>query len=143
MTDSTLGLLGLARRGGNLALGEEPVAEACRSGRAKLVLLADDAGPSTVRRANRLAQEGKVELIHLPYAKSELGQCLGRSSCALLAPTDLGLAAALVRGLARREESLGVLAHALEEKQGRRKERRPNGKRRKARGSQTPVDLEV
>ena len=36
MTDTVLAALGLALRGGNLAVGEEPVAEACRTGKARV-----------------------------------------------------------------------------------------------------------
>ena len=49
--DKSLGLLAISRKGGNLALGEEAVGAAARAGRARLVLLAGDAGPHTVRRA--------------------------------------------------------------------------------------------
>lgn len=50
MTDTVLAALGLALRGGNLAVGEEPVAEACRTGKARVVLLASDAAGNTARR---------------------------------------------------------------------------------------------
>ena len=51
MTDSTLNLLGLALRGGNLAVGEEPVREACKTRRAWLVMSAGDAADNSVDRA--------------------------------------------------------------------------------------------
>ncbi|HIT01583.1 MAG TPA: ribosomal L7Ae/L30e/S12e/Gadd45 family protein [Candidatus Enterenecus merdae] len=120
VTDRVLGLLGLARRGGKLALGEQPVAAACQAGRAKLVLLAADAGGATARRGEKLARMGRVPLVGLPYPKQEVGHSVGRSSCALLAPTDLGLAVAVVKGLAQRDEGLLALAQQLEEKAGRR-----------------------
>ena len=65
MTDTVLAALGLALRGGNLAVGEEPVAEACRTGKARVVLLASDAAGNTARRATRLAGEN-VPLVLLP-----------------------------------------------------------------------------
>ena len=43
MNGNALSLLGLALRGGRLAVGEEPVALAARSGQARLILLASDA----------------------------------------------------------------------------------------------------
>lgn len=142
VTDNVLGLLGLALRSGNLAVGEDPVAGACQAGRAKAVLLAADAGAATGRRGEKLAQRGNAPLVRLPYSKGELGWSLGRSSCALLAPTDLGLAAALIRRLAQRDESLLKLAGQLEEKAGRRKERRSN-RNKTVRAEEKPVDVEV
>ena len=52
MTDSALSLLGLALRGGNLAVGEEPVKEACKARRAWLVISADDAADNKIGRAS-------------------------------------------------------------------------------------------
>ena len=53
MTDQqqkALRLLGLARRARLLEIGEEPVGIVCRSGKAKLLLVAKDAGDHTFRR---------------------------------------------------------------------------------------------
>lgn len=116
MTDSALSLLGLALRGNNLAVGEEPVAEACKTGRAKLVLTAADAAPNSVERAQRWAQAGAVPWIPAPWTKEELGGALGRSVCAMAALTDRGLAAALAAKLALRDEALRPIASLLEEK---------------------------
>ena len=44
-------LLGLARKAHKLEIGEEPCGIACRSGKAKLLLIAHDAGDHTFRRA--------------------------------------------------------------------------------------------
>ncbi len=46
-----LSLLGLALRGGRLAVGEEPVALAAKAGQARLLLVASDAAGNTLRRA--------------------------------------------------------------------------------------------
>lgn len=132
MTDSgALSLLGLARRGGNLAMGEEPVAEACRLGKARLVLLAADAGDTTARRGARAAEVAGVPLATLPYDKAELGFRLGRSTCALLAVTDRGLAAAAAARLAAEDENLRPLAEALGEKTERRRRSSPGAREKK------------
>ena len=116
MTDSALSLLGLALRGNNLAVGEEPVSEACKTGRAQLVLTAADAAPNSAERAQRWAQAGAVPWIPVPWTKEELGGALGRSVCAMAALTDRGLAAALASRLALRDEALRPIASRLEEK---------------------------
>ena len=53
--NKSLGLLSLARKGGNIVLGEEQAGAAARASRARLMLLASDAGGHTVRRAKSSA----------------------------------------------------------------------------------------
>lgn len=100
MNDGILSLLGLALRGGRLAVGDEPAALAAEAGKARLILLACDAGERTLRRGPHLAEAGHCLHIILPFSKTELGGALGRGGAAIMALTDLGLAAALVRKLA-------------------------------------------
>ena len=99
MTDNALSLLGLALRGGNLAVGEEPVREACRSRRSVLVLAAADAADNSVDRSRRWAEEAGAAWVRLPWDLEVLGNALGRSRCAVAALTDQGLAAALAKKL--------------------------------------------
>ncbi len=108
--DKTLSLLGLALRGGNLAVGEEPVAEACAAGRAKLVLTASDAAPNSADKAKRLAERSNVPCAVLPRTKAQTGFALGRSSCAVLAVTERGLAAAVEKRLAEEDGRLKPLS---------------------------------
>lgn len=97
MTANTLGLLGLARKAGKLELGEDPVAAACRSRQARLVLLASDAAENTTGKAGRLARAANARCLGLPFPKEVLGAALGRSSCAVLALTDEGFAKAFLK----------------------------------------------
>ena len=122
MTDTVLAALGLALRGGNLAVGEEPVAEACRTGKARVVLLASDAAGNTARRATRL-----------------VGFALGRASCAVAAVTEPGLAALVLSRLAEEEKArYGQVAALLE---GRARQTREKSGRRKPRPSEpAPVE---
>lgn len=99
--DPILHLLGLARKAGRLELGEEPVGALCRARHARLILLASDAAPNTVRRAAHFGEVGNVLWLTLPRTKEELGFYLGRNSCAMLALSDAGLAASLVDKLAK------------------------------------------
>lgn len=125
MTDPVLNTLGLARRSGNLAIGEEPVTDACKSRKAKAVLLAADAAENTSDRAVRLSEEGGAPLAVLPYDKEQVGYCLGRSSCALLAVTEAGLAASLLKKLAEADpDRYGGMAAQLEEKARRTLQRK-------------------
>lgn len=118
--DPILHLLGLARKARLLELGEEPVGAACRARHAKLVLLASDAAPNTRRRCAHFGEVGNVLWLELPFTKEELGFHLGRGSCAMLALTDPGMAAAVADKLALREpERYGPAAQQLREKANR------------------------
>lgn len=97
--DNALRLLGLAKKAGRLEVGEEPVGAAARARKAKLLLLAADAAENTARRADHFGQAGNVTVLSTPYTKAELGFAVGRSSCAMLALTDPGLAASFVEKL--------------------------------------------
>jgi ribosomal protein L7Ae-like RNA K-turn-binding protein len=54
------------------------------AGRAKLILLASDAGNSVKREAERL----EIQIAVLPYTKEELGHAAGRGTCAIAAVAD-------------------------------------------------------
>ena len=113
--DPILHLLGLARKAGRLEVGEEPVGAACRARHAKLVLVADNAAPNTFRRAAHFGEAGNVLWLPLPRSKEELGFALGRSTCAIAALTDVGMAAALAGRLAALDpERYGPAAQQLE-----------------------------
>ncbi|MCD8212327.1 MAG: ribosomal L7Ae/L30e/S12e/Gadd45 family protein [Oscillospiraceae bacterium] len=101
MNEPCLGLLGLAKKGGMIQAGETAAGTLCRSGKAKLVLLAEDAAENTRRRAESFARMGGVPLVRLPYGKEQIGFALGRASCALAALSDQGMADALVKKLAQ------------------------------------------
>lgn len=116
VTSNALGLLGLAHKAGKLEIGEEPVGAACRARHAKVVLLASDAAENTVRRAQQFSQTAKAPCVTAPFSKAELGWQLGRTSCAMLAITDNGMAASLLEKLAREDpEGFGTAAAQLAE----------------------------
>lgn len=101
--NSILRLVGIAKKAGRLEIGEEPVGGVCRSRQAKLILLAADAAENSMRRARHFGDGANVQTVVTPFTKAELGMCVGRSSCAMLALTDAGLAAALVKKLAEHD----------------------------------------
>lgn len=115
--DPILHLLGLARKAGKLEIGEEPVGALCRSRHARLILLAGDAAANTCRRAAHFGDAGNALWLSLPFSKEELGFALGRTSCAMLAFSDAGMAASLVDKLALRDpERYGPAAQQLRTK---------------------------
>ena len=100
----SLGLLSISRKGGNIVLGEEQVGAQARASRARLVILASDAGGHTVRRAKSFVAGTAQPLVTVPYTKDELGDALGTTSCAIAAITDVRLAQAFVKTLGEPEK---------------------------------------
>ena len=92
-------LLGLARKARKLEIGEEPCGIACRSGKAKLLLIAHDAGDHTFRRARSYCRAGKPPYLCVPFTKDELGDALGCNACALCAILDAPFAKAFLEDL--------------------------------------------
>ena len=100
MTEHILSMLGLALKAGRVEVGEEPVGAAARAKKARVIFVAQDAAPSSMRRAQSFARTGSTLCVTLPADKDALGRSLGRSSVAMCAVTDIGFAESLVRTLA-------------------------------------------
>ena len=107
--EKALHLLGIARKANRLAIGEEPAGIACRSGKARLLLVAQDAGEHTVRRAQSFCRSGKPAWMQVGFTKEELGNGLGCNACALCAVLDPALAKAFVEALGTGEGNEAIL----------------------------------
>lgn len=128
--DNILRLVGLAKRGGNLEAGEEPVAAAARARDARVILVARDAAENTYRRVRHIADAGQCIWLSVPYDKDELGLSIGRTSCAMVAITDVGLASAIVERLAAMDpEKYAISAERMALKAQRAMERRAEAAR--------------
>lgn len=106
----SLGLLSISRKGGNIVLGEEQVGSQARAGRARLVILASDAGGHTVRRARSFVAGTAQPVLTVPFTRDELGSALGTTSCAIAAITDVRLAQAFVKTLGEPEKYAQLLS---------------------------------
>jgi len=95
-----LQILGLARKAGFLAIGEESSEAAARSGQAALIISASDASERSLRNARINAQAGFAAYAVVPYTKFELGSITGRGSPGTIAFLDNGLAVRFLQGLA-------------------------------------------
>lgn len=126
--DKALGYLSLARKAGLAELGEEPVSIAARAGKACLVVVASDASDHTWRKAKSLVSATAQQLIRLPYTKEMLGFAIGRTSLAIAAITDAGIAKSLVESLG--QEHSAVLEALQQAKAASAQSCRP-GKRNK------------
>lgn len=128
--DPFLGMLGLARRAGKLAFGDELVREMCMDKKARAVFVAADAGASTAKKAAFYAQGANVPLISLPHGKDDLGAAIGKNGCAVCAVSDIGLAAAAVQKLAVAHGEYAAVSAELAEKNTRIQSRRGKKKQR-------------
>lgn len=90
-----LSLLGLAKKAGRLCVGNDAVSEALHTGRACVVVMAEDAAGNTVRRFQN--RRGEVPIETLPYPKETLGAAIGYKSCAIAAICDAGFAEAFYK----------------------------------------------
>lgn len=137
--DPFLGMLGLARRAGKLAFGDELVREACTDKKARCVFVAADAGMSTAKKAAFYAESANVPLVTLPHGKDALGAAIGKNGCAVCAVTDIGLAAAALQKLAAAHGEYAHVAAQVAEKNTRIQSRRGKKKPRdKAAAAEAP-----
>ena len=122
-----LNLLSLARKGGRIEVGEEPVGAVARAGKARLIVVASDASDHTLRRVQSFVAGTRQPWVQLPFDKEQLGQSVGRTACAVAALTDAALALAFVKALDD-PAAHGALLEELEEKVRRIRQRQSEQK---------------
>ncbi len=122
--EHVLSMIGLAKKAGRVEIGEEPTGAAARAKKARIILVASDAAPSSVRRASSFAGTGGCPLVTVPADKDALGRSLGRTSVAMAAVTDVGFADAIVKKLAALDGSYQSVSDELAVKARRAMERR-------------------
>lgn len=127
-----LGLIGLSRRAGKLAVGEALTAELVAAGRARAIFLAEDAGEATRRKVMR--HDARVPVFRLPCGKAELGRAIGFPECAVCAMEDIGMAQAAAKKLADSSEDNRAAAERVIAKKSRIDSRKDVKKDKKSRG---------
>ena len=120
--DKALNYLSLGRKAGRLELGEEPVGAAARAKKARLVLVASDAGDHSWRRAKSFVAGTEQQCLKVPFTKDQLGQAIGRTSLAMAAFTDPAMALAFVKALGDPQKYQEIL-DALDKKATRIRQR--------------------
>ena len=125
--DKTLRYLSLARKAGRIELGEEPVGAVARAKKARLILVASDAGDHSWRRAKSFVAGTEQQCIRVPFTKEELGFVVGRTSLAIAAFTDAALALAFVKSLPN-VEKFGEVVEKLDVKAQKLRQRKDEAK---------------
>ena len=135
MSDKVLGLLGLMRAASAIAPGEENAADAVSQGKARLLLIAQDANEKAKKRVERYLEGRRALMIHLPYKNAEIAQAIGIGGCAMLAVTDMGFAKSLLKNLSEmypgKYDAEAEEMNRRFEKAERRKKEKPGVKAKK------------
>ena len=125
--NNALGLVGLAKRAGKIAIGDEQCSIAVRERKARAIFTASDASD----RTKSWAENTNIPHLSLSETKSELGHLFGRASCAQFALLDIGMAAAVVQKLAANDPSyisIYDLLSAQAQRAAKRKEKKRSRK---------------
>jgi len=84
-----LNILGLAMRAGKVIAGEDQVLRAIKSGKAKFILLSQDAGRNTKKRITDKCNTYQVPMDQYG-TREELGSAIGKPERVVIAITDAG-----------------------------------------------------
>lgn len=98
MQNKIMSLLGLAMRGRNLVSGEFQTIDAIQNGKARLVLVAQDASENTKKLFANKAKFYGVAAYEFG-TKEELGKAIGKAYRSSLAVCEKGLADTIMRQL--------------------------------------------
>ena len=131
MESNYLSLLGLAKRAGELEVGDEAARAAISAGKVRLVLCASDASDRTRETFSFITESAGIAFISVPETKEEIGNALGRRPAATVAVCDIGFAAALSKKLAERLPDAKECAEKLSERAQKIAKRKKSGKQKK------------
>lgn len=96
--NKVLSLIGLATKAGKVASGEFSTEKSVKSGKAAIVIVADNASDNTKKMFSNMCTYYKVPLYFFG-AKEELGHAMGKELRASLALLDDGFARAIEKQL--------------------------------------------
>ena len=97
-SDKALSMLGLAARAGRIVSGEFTVEKEVKSGRAYLVLIAEDASENTRKKFQNMCEFYEVPM-RLSYDRERLGHFIGKDFRASVAILDEGFADNILKHL--------------------------------------------
>ena len=96
--DKVLSLLGLSARAGKIASGEFAAETAVKSGKAALVIVAEDASGNTKKLFHDKCSFYEVPIMEYG-TKTDLGRAIGKDLRSSLAICDVGLATAVTKAV--------------------------------------------
>ena len=90
------GALGLAQKAGKISSGDLGVKEALSDGKVKLLVIAADTSPNTVKELKYAAEKASVPIISC-MTRAALGLCIGKAPRAAVAVLDNGFAGLIMK----------------------------------------------
>lgn len=96
--NSWMNWIGIARRAGVLFPGSNQVEGVMKDGRARIIVIAEDAGEAVIRKYRLWAQDEKVPIVR-KGSKKDLGHAAGMGPHAILAISDPKIAERLMQTL--------------------------------------------
>ncbi len=97
--DKVLSMLGLAARSRNVVSGGFATEQAVKCGKARLVIIAEDASDNTRKKYNNMCDYYRVPCV-VYGTKETVGHSMGREERSVLAVTDEGFANSIRKHLA-------------------------------------------
>ncbi len=94
--NKAIAMLGLAAKAGKVFSGEFSTEKAVKDGRARLVIVAEDASDNTKKQFKNMCTYYRVPIYFL-CSKSELGHSIGKEFRASVAVTDDNLAENIIK----------------------------------------------
>ncbi|MFI3225937.1 MAG: ribosomal L7Ae/L30e/S12e/Gadd45 family protein [Clostridia bacterium] len=123
MNKNILGTISICKKASKLIAGADVVFAALEENKARLIVVSSDCSPKTIKPIVSLAQIRGVAVMTAPCTKEELGISCGKSVCAVVAITDIGLASSLGKKLATSSEKNEQVSQVLDLKLKRKIER--------------------
>lgn len=101
--DKTEASIGMAQKAGRVASGEFATEKAVKEGKARLVILAEDASANTKKKFRNMCTYYGVPITEYGE-KDTLGHSIGREERACLAVNDEGFAKAILKNLQKNDQ---------------------------------------
>jgi ribosomal protein L7Ae-like RNA K-turn-binding protein len=92
MNNQYLNLIGLAFRAGKCSTGEETIVKDIQKRRARLILIANDTGPQTMKKLTDKCQSYNIPYIIVADNRDALSNAIGKSHRVAIAILDDGFA---------------------------------------------------
>ncbi|MBR1738836.1 MAG: ribosomal L7Ae/L30e/S12e/Gadd45 family protein [Ruminococcus sp.] len=96
--NSKTGIISICRKAGRMVMGMDMVKDACYSGKAAAVFIAEDFSDKSKKEARYVCGRYGVKLYELGMTMDEIGGCAGKRS-GIIAVTDQGFAKSMAKGL--------------------------------------------
>ena len=101
MNDKVISLLGLAERAGKIASGEFAAEKAVKTGKARLIIVAEDASDNTKKKMKNMTAFYETPL-YVYVSKDDLGHCIGKEYRSMVAVLQPGFAKSVMKQLDNR-----------------------------------------